>query len=154
VSSLNEAAAAVHAAKDVLDREPRDYALGFSLLRQAVDLLEEARGLDSKLVSDPLIRRLLAESHEAAIDVVAYVTMARKAPVLTRAITEMERGIGRARCLTRQGAFGAAARAYLAVATRGNPLIEWDDRGKPFSDPSEGFFAPRPSAQTPPASEP
>jgi hypothetical protein len=141
VSALNEAAASLYAARDVLDREPRDYAAAFSLLRQGVDWLESARRLDPKLVSDQLTRRLLAVTHEAAVDVVAYATMTSKASILAEAVTEMEWGIRRARGLAGQGAFGAAARAYVAVAARGNPLIEWGNRGTPFGDPDVGFSA-------------
>jgi hypothetical protein len=67
----------------------------------------------------------------------------------------MEIRIRRAQDIAGQGAFGAAVREYVAVAARGNPLIEWGNRGAPFSDHSVGFFGrPATSTEPPTTSEP
>ena len=153
--ALGQAAASLHAAADVLERESRDYAAGFALLRQGVDWLEYARRLDPVLVSDQLTRHLLEVTQEGAVDVVALATMTSKASILTEAVTEMEQRIHRARGLAAQGAFRAAVRDYVAVAARGNPLIEWGNRGASYGDPAVGFFGrPAESTQPPTASEP
>jgi hypothetical protein len=153
--ALHQAAAALRAASDVLERESRDYAAAFVLLRKGVDWLEYARRLDPELVSDQLTRRLLVAAHEGAVDVVALATMTSKAGVLTEAVDQMEIRIRRAQDIAGQGAFGAAVREYVAVAARGNPLIEWGNRGAAFSDHSVGFFGrPATSTEPPTTSEP
>ena len=71
------------------------------------------------------------------------------------AVTEMEQRIRRAHGLSAQGAFKAAVREYVGVAARGNPLIEWSNRGTPFSDPTVGFIGrPANSTEAPVSSEP
>jgi hypothetical protein len=150
--ALNQAAASLRAGTDLLEREDRDYAAAFAFLRLGVDRLESARRLDPQLVSDRLVRRLLEANLEAAVDVVALATMTSKARILSEAVTEMERRIRVARWLTERGAFKAAVREYVAVAARGNPLIEWDNRGVPFSDPALGFFERSTTSIQPPTS--
>jgi hypothetical protein len=137
---LGEAAAALRVAADVLSREPRDYAAAFGLLREAVDHLEAARRLDPRRGPARLLRRLMAIAPRAAVDVEAFVTMTTHATAQEGAIADMEKRIARGRVLAGRRAYGAAIREYEAAALRGNPLIDWADRGPVFSNPDQGFF--------------
>lgn len=153
--ALHQAAASLRAAADALGRESRDYAAAFSFLRLGVDWLEYARRLDPGLVSDQLSRRVLEAAHEGATDIVAFATMTSRASIVAEAVTEMEQKIRRGHGLTAQGSFKAAVREYVAVAARGNPLIEWGNRGPAFSDPAVGFIGrPATSTEAPVLSEP
>jgi hypothetical protein len=137
---LADAAAVLRLAADVLQREPRDYTAAFGLLRQAVDHLEAARRLDRQRGPARLVRQLMAIAPRAALDVEAFVTMTTKSTTQSEAIAEMERRMARGRALTGRGAFAAAIREYEAAVARGNPLIDWADRGPVFSNPDQGFF--------------
>jgi hypothetical protein len=136
---LGEAASALRLAAAVLQREPRDYAAGFALLREAAVHLEAARRLDRRRVRPRLVRRVEKAAWNAARDVEAYVTMTSQTAQAS-AIQEMERRIGQGRSLARRRAYAAAVAEYEAAAGIGAPLIDWADRGTPFSNPDQGFI--------------
>jgi hypothetical protein len=140
--ALQDAAAALAMAADLLGREPRDYAAAFAHLRVAVDRLEAARRLAPRVVPPRLVRRVVKIARRAAVDVEALVTMTTASSTQETAIMDMESRIARGRALATRRAFPAAIREYEAAVVRGNPLIEWEDRGTPFGNPDLGFIAP------------
>lgn len=141
-SSIFQAVAALRGAEGALANEPRDYVAAFAHLRQAVDHLTTARRLEPRLVPARLIKRLLDVAERAALDVEAYVSMTSLATIQEEAIADMERSIGRGRSLARRRNFGGAIRQYEAAAQRGNPLINWQDRGTSGGNPDVGFIGP------------
>jgi hypothetical protein len=140
--ALQQAAAALAIAADILGREPRDYEAAFLKLTEAVDHLEVARRLAPRLVGTRLLRRLLRIAARAAVDVEALVTMTDSSSKQAEVIGAMEGHIARGRTLAGRRAFAAAIREYQAAANRGNALIDWADRGTPFSSPDVGFIVP------------
>ena len=107
-----------------------------------MDHLANARRLAPRLIPARLIRRLLKIAERGALDVEAYVSMTSPATVQEEAIADMERRIERGRSLAGRRSFGGAIREYEAAALRGNPLIDWQDRGTGGSNPDVGFFGP------------